>query len=189
VIIGLLLAAGGARRFGSQKLMAAYRGIPIVRHAAEALRVATDDLVVVVGSEGDAVRRALRGVNLRVVENADWALGLSTSISCGVDALPADTEAVIVAVGDQPQLDPAVVREVIDRWRQSGKSIVSASYRGSRAHPVLFAQSMFEPLRHLHGDAGARLLIERSGDHVSYVEVDAPVPPDVDTPEDLAGLA
>jgi CTP:molybdopterin cytidylyltransferase MocA len=188
VIVGLLLAAGGARRFGSQKLVASFRGVPVVRHAAEALRSATDDLVVVVGSEGDAVRRALREVNAHVVENADWSLGLATSIRSGVDALNDDAEAVVVAVGDQPQLDPAVVRAVIERWRQSGKSIVSASYRGARAHPVLFARPMFGTLRHLQGDAGARLLIERRGDDVSYVEIDAPVPPDVDTPEDLAGL-
>lgn len=188
MIVGLLLAAGGARRFGSQKLVASYRGAPVVRHAAAALRAATDDLVVVVGNEGDAVRRALRDANPHVVENSDWALGLSTSIRCGVDALGDDVEAIVVAVGDQPQLDPATVRAVIERWRQSGKSIVSASYRGARAHPVLFARSQFEALRNLQGDAGARLLIERSGADVSYVEIDAPVPPDVDTPEDLAGL-
>jgi molybdenum cofactor cytidylyltransferase len=188
MIVGVLLAAGGARRFGSQKLVAAYRGAPVVRHAAQALLGATDDLIAVVGNQGDAVRRALGETNARVIENADWPLGLSTSIRCAIDSLGEDADAIVLAVGDQPQLDPAVVRDVIQRWRETGKAIVSASYRGTRAHPVLFARSTFWALRQLQGDAGARLLIERSGDEVAYVEVDAPLPPDVDTPDDLAGL-
>src|SRR5437763_1167162 len=154
MIGGLLLAAGGARRFGSQKLVASFRGAPVVRHAAEALARETDELVIVVGSEGDAVRCAVGDVRARIVENADWALGLSTSIRRGIDAFGEETEAVVLAVGDQPQLDPATIRRVIDRWRASDKPIVSASYRGVRAHPVLFARRKFDVLRRLEGDAG-----------------------------------
>jgi molybdenum cofactor cytidylyltransferase len=189
MIGGLLLAAGGARRFGSQKLVAVFRGTPVVRHAAEALRGETDDLVIVVGSESAAVRRAVDDMHARIVENDEWALGLSTSIRRGIEAFGDDTEAIVLAVGDQPQLDPGTIRRVIDRWRSSGKPIVSASYRGVRAHPVLFARRKFDALRRLEGDAGARLLIERSGDDVSYVEIDDPMPSDVDTPDDLARLS
>jgi molybdenum cofactor cytidylyltransferase len=167
VITGVLLAAGGARRFGSQKLVAPFGDAPVVVHAAEALRAGTDDLIVVVGSEADAVRRALREINAHIVENTDWALGLSTSIRRAVEVISNDCEAIVLAVGDQPQLDPKVVHAVVARWRETKSAIVSASYRGVRAHPVLFARSMFSALRELQGDAGARLLIERSGVAVS----------------------
>ncbi|HXT17446.1 MAG TPA: nucleotidyltransferase family protein [Gemmatimonadaceae bacterium] len=189
MITGLLLAAGGARRFGSQKLVAPYRGATVVEHAARILRGETDDLIVVVGSEADAVRRALREMNAHIVENERWALGLSTSLRRGVEAVAGDVEAIIVSVGDQPLLEPAVIRGVAERWRATAKPIVSASYRGVRGHPVLFARSMFGALAELEGDAGARLLIERSGDRVAYVEIDAPMPSDVDTPDDLARLS
>jgi CTP:molybdopterin cytidylyltransferase MocA len=189
MIVGVLLAAGGARRFGSQKLVASFRGAPVVTHAARALRAETDDLVVVVGSDADAVRRALQDVPAHIVDNDAWPLGLSTSIRRAVEAVHGDADAIVLAVGDQPQLDPEVVRAVIARWRETGKSIVSASYRGARAHPVLFARDWFDALRALQGDAGARLLIERSGDAVSYVEIDAPMPRDVDTPGDLEALS
>ena len=55
MIIGLLLAAGGARRFGSQKLVAEINGVPIVRCAADSLSQATDGVIMVVGSEAGAV--------------------------------------------------------------------------------------------------------------------------------------
>jgi molybdenum cofactor cytidylyltransferase len=81
-----------------------------------------------------------------------------------------------------------VSEAVISRWRESGLPIVSASYRGARGHPVLFGRSVFGELAELQGDAGARLLIERSPERVAYVEVDAAMPPDVDTVEQLAAL-
>jgi molybdenum cofactor cytidylyltransferase len=188
MIAGLLLAAGGSRRFKSQKLVAPYRGVALVEHAALRLRAATDEVIVVVGHDADAVRTALGGLDVRIVENGEWDRGLSTSIRCGVDAMPAEAEALVVAVGDQPGLDPGVMGAVIARWRETGLPIVSASYRGARGHPVLFARSMFRELGELQGDAGARLLIERSPDRVAYVEVDAEMPPDVDTSEQLAAL-
>ena len=113
---------------------------------------------------------------------------MSTSIRRGVEAMPDDAEALVVAVGDQPGLDPGVAQSLIARWRQTGLPIVSASYRGARGHPVLFARPVFPELLELQGDAGARLLIERSPERVSYVEVDAEMPPDVDTTEQLAAL-
>lgn len=188
MIVGLLLAAGGARRFRSQKLVATFRGEPIVRHSARALGSATDALIAVVGAEGAAVSAALDGSGATVVRNPDWELGMATSIVRGIASLPAACNAVVIAVGDQPELDPFVVRAVVARWRETRQPIVSASYRGVRAHPVLFARSVFPELLELEGDAGARLLIERTPERVSYVEVDAPVPPDIDTSGELEAL-
>jgi molybdenum cofactor cytidylyltransferase len=188
VIAGLLLAAGGSRRFKSQKLIARYRGVALVEHAAMRLRAATDGVIAVVGHDADAVRGVLAGLDVRIVENEDWNAGLSTSIRRGVEAMPDDAEALVVAVGDQPGLDTGVIQAVIAQWRETGLPIVSASYRGARGHPVLFARSVFPELLELKGDAGARLLIERSPEHVAYVEVDAEMPPDVDTTEQLAAL-
>jgi molybdenum cofactor cytidylyltransferase len=188
MIAGLLMAAGGARRFRSQKLVALFRGVPIVRHSANAYASATDALVVVVGHEADAVRSAVDGLNATIVQNPAWELGLATSLVAGVLALPPEFDAVVVGVGDQPEIDPAVIRAVIARWRETKDPIVSASYRGVRAHPVLFAREVFPELLQLHGDSGARLMIERTPDRVSYVQVDAPVPPDIDTSGELERL-
>jgi len=188
MIVGLLLAAGGARRFKSQKLVASYRGTPLVLHAARALRSTTDAVIAVVGHEASAVRGALAGMDVKIVENSEWELGLASSIRRGVEAMPPEVEALVVAVGDQPGLDAAVIRAVVARWRETSLPIVSASYRGARGHPVLFARSVFAELLDLQGDAGARLLIERSPERVSYVEADAEMPPDVDTIEQLDAL-
>ena len=188
MIAGVLLAAGGSRRFGSQKLVSMLGGVPLVRHAAITLARSTDTLVIVLGNEADAVRAALSDVDAVVVENPDWSQGLSSSVKCGVAALPPDVEAIVVALGDQPRIDPLVVRSLIECWRAGGKPIVSARYRGERGHPVLFDRAVFPQLEMLRGDVGARTMFEQSPELVAYVDVDSEVPVDVDTATDLGAV-
>jgi molybdenum cofactor cytidylyltransferase len=188
VIAGLLLAAGGARRFGSQKLVEPLDGKPIVRHAADMLAAATESLFVVVGNEAGNVQSALDGIDATFVANVHWERGLSTSLRAGIASLTAQVDAVIVCLGDQPRIDAAVVGRVIAKWKESGCPIVSARYQGARGHPVLFEKTVFSELVKLEGDAGARMLIERDLARVSYVDVDAAVPIDVDSPADLRSL-
>lgn len=185
MIVGILLAAGGATRFGSQKLIVPYRGEPLVRHAARLLRSVTDETIAVIGNDADAVRGALAGPDVRVVENADWRDGQSTSLRAGIRAVPANAEAVIVALGDQPEMDPGVARALVEQWRASGLPMVAARYRGVRAPPVLIARDVFDEIETLHGDAGAKPLMDRIPGRVAFVDVDTPVPFDVDTPTDL----
>jgi molybdenum cofactor cytidylyltransferase len=188
VIAAVLLAAGGARRFGTQKLVALFDGVPLVRHAAETLSRVTDEVIVVVGNEHAQVRAALDGLAARIVENPSWAQGMATSLRCGLGAAPASAECVLIALGDQPGIDAEVVRAVIARWRETGRPIVVARYGDGRGHPVLFAREMFDQLMTLEGDQGARSLIEQSPDRVAFVDVAGAAPRDVDTVEDLRGL-
>lgn len=185
MIVGLLLAAGGATRFGSQKLVAPYRGEPLVVHAARHLRSVTDAAIAVIGNDAEVVRGALSSVDLRIVENASWAEGLSTSLRAGVRAVPKDAEAVLVALGDQPEMDPAVARALVAQWRATGLPIVTARYRGVRSPPVLIAREIFAEVEMLHGDSGAKPLMDRMPGRVAFVDVHTPIPFDVDSPKDL----
>lgn len=186
MIVGILLAAGGATRFGSQKLVAPFRGAPLVRHAAARLRAVADQVIAVVGKDAGVVRDVLAGGGLTIVENPDWAAGLSSSLKCGVAAAPVEADAVIVVLGDQPEIETDLMRSLIVAWEIGGMPIVTARYRGQRAPPVLLAREMFADVARLSGDAGARVLMERFPDRVSHVDVDAPVPFDIDTRDELA---
>ena len=188
MIAGLLLAAGGARRFGSQKLLALLHGLPIVRRAAVNLAAETDELWVVVGSEAEAVRHALDGVPARFVENEQWADGLSSSLAAGIRALPQEFDAIVIGLGDQPSVEREVIQRVIDRWRETARPIVSARYHGVRGHPVLLAREVFEEASSVRGDVGARELIMREPKRVAVVDVNADPPRDVDTTDDLSAL-
>lgn len=187
MIAAIVLAAGAARRFGSQKLVAPLAGKPLVRWAVEhVLASCVDDVVVVLGHEEEAVRRVLGGLAVRFVVNDRWAQGMSTSLRAGVEALRPGTRAALVVLGDQPSVAPDVPNRLIAAHGAHGRPIVAPRYRGERGHPVLFAAELFAELQALGGDRGARALLERSPERVELVDVDAPLPGDVDTTEELA---
>jgi len=189
VIAGLLLAAGGSRRFGAQKLVATLHGVPLVRRAFDSLASAVDCVIVVVGSDAADVRSALESTKATIVVNPDWDHGLSTSIRRGIAAVPLNVEAVIIALGDEPQVDARIGVELIAEWRNSKRPIVAARYNGVQSHPVLFDRSVFIELAGLEGDVGAKRVIHRSAGRVAFVDVASARPIDVDLPADLRRLS
>ncbi|MBI2160679.1 MAG: nucleotidyltransferase family protein [Candidatus Rokubacteria bacterium] len=188
MIAGIVLAAGFARRMGRQKLLLQLQGKPVLRWAVERLLPHVEDLVVVTGQDDAPVREALAGLTVRYAVNPNPQAGQGSSIAVGVGALKPWTRAALIALGDQPRIPEAVVPRLVEAFTRSGKAIVAPVYRGTQGTPVLFASEVFPELRALTGDAGARAVVHARPERVESVPVDAPMPPDVDTPEDFARL-
>ena len=190
MIAGLLLASGASRRFGSNKLLAPLDRRAVVRWSAEALVGAVDAAFVVVPVQCDEIRRALRGLAVRWVENVEASEGMASSIRAGIAALPAEAEAVVITLGDQPLIDREVIRDVVATWRAAtpGTRAVVAEYDDGRGHPALFGAELFAALRALEGDRGGRELLASLGESVVVVRASGVRPIGVDTPDALAAL-
>jgi molybdenum cofactor cytidylyltransferase len=188
VIVGIVLAAGLSRRMGKTKLLLPLDGKALVRWAVEGLRPYVDGVIVVTPPDDAALRIALDGLDVTFATNERPEEGQGTSIAAGARALPADAEAVVIALGDQPRLPTGLLATLRETFERAGKPIVAPVYQGTQGTPVIFAASLFDELRALEGDAGARALVRRDPSRVAVVTIDAPMPPDVDTPEDYARL-
>jgi len=188
VIASIVLAAGFARRMGRQKLLLDLRGKPVVRWSVEAVLPHVGDVVVVTGGDDAGVRTALEGLPVRFAVNPRPQAGQGSSIAVGMAALKPWTAAVLVALGDQPRLPDGVILSLLETLQRTGKAIAAPVYRGIQGTPVLFAGEVFGELAALGGDAGARAVVQAQPERVAPVEVDAPMPLDVDTPEDYARL-
>ncbi|MDQ3697756.1 MAG: nucleotidyltransferase family protein [Gemmatimonadota bacterium] len=189
MISGIILAAGASTRFGSQKLLAPVDGKPIVYHATRhALAASLDELVVVVSPDSEMVQGAVLDLPVRLARGGPEEM--STSLRAGVAAVAGDprVEAVVVLLGDQPAIAPAVIDALIAEFRRSGKPVVVPLYQGERGHPALFAASIFPELLAVRGDRGARDVIATDPSRVATVRFDFAVPRDVDTPADLHAL-
>jgi molybdenum cofactor cytidylyltransferase len=186
VIAAIVLAAGASTRMGRQKLtLPMADGRALVRLAVEqVLAAGLDETVVVLGGDAEAVSAVLAGLPVRTVANPRYAEGQSTSLRAGLDALRPGTEAVVIALGDQPLPDPGVVRRLVAAFRETGRPIVVPVYRDGRGNPVLFGSALFGELRAVTGDQGGRGVIAGDPDRVAEVPVDAPMPTDIDTPQD-----
>jgi molybdenum cofactor cytidylyltransferase len=188
----VLLAAGRSSRMGGpNKLMALFDGKPLVRRTAErVLASGVAGTVAVTGHQAGRVDAALAGLDLRVVHNADFAEGLSSSLRAGVAALPEDTAGALVVLGDMPGVSSADLDRLVAAFRKAGgRAVVRATHRGKRGNPVLLPRALFSEIAALHGDTGARHLVEAEGLDVVDVEIGAGASVDVDTREamELAG--
>lgn len=189
MISAIVLAAGEASRFGSQKLVASLGGVPLIRRTVEnVLAAPVGEVVVVVGREAEAVRDALAGLRVRFAPNPQYREGMSTSIAAGIRSLGPAARAALIVLGDQPELAPEVVGALIRAYRETGKPIVVPVYAGTRGNPVLFDASIFPELLAVRGDRGGREVVGRDPARVHRVEFPFPPPRDVDTPADYEAL-
>jgi molybdenum cofactor cytidylyltransferase len=184
MIGGLVLAAGEGRRYGGGKLVAELCGRPLLEHAIEAVLgvPAIERVVVVLGADADEIRRTVDLGGVETVVCDRWDEGIAASLRTGVDAL-ADSDAVVIVLGDQPFITSRAVAAIaaqVDAQQEAARAV----YEGRPGHPVLIKRSLYDAVRSLRGDSGARAVIERAG--VREVEcAHLGRPDDVDTAEDL----
>jgi CTP:molybdopterin cytidylyltransferase MocA len=166
VIAAVVLAAGAATRFGAPKQQL------LLPEVLAALRAsAVDEIVVVAGAYP-------LDVAARVVDCPDWERGPGVSLRCGLAALPASSEAALVALADGPDLAAAAVDRVLDAWRTGAGDVVAASYGGVRGHPVVLSRAAWPRVP----DEGARAL-----DPVLVPCDDLGSPGDVDFADEVPG--
>jgi CTP:molybdopterin cytidylyltransferase MocA len=185
LIGGLVLAAGAATRFGAPKQLAELDGLPLLEHSLRTMTAApVGRVVVVLGSGAEDVIASVDLHGADPIVCSRWEEGQSASLACGLAEL-ASCEAVVVTLGDQPRVSPDAIRRVIAA--RNGAAAVRATYGDHPGHPVLLEQELFEPLRNVSGDKGARNLL------LSVQVLDIPCDDlgggeDVDTPAELDAL-
>ncbi|HZT65377.1 MAG TPA: nucleotidyltransferase family protein [Acidimicrobiales bacterium] len=176
----MVLAAGGGARFAgaTHKLLASFRGRPLVLWSVDAARAAGLDETVVITGAVDLAGQLPDDVT--VIENHAWAEGQATSLRAAVDwAEHRGHRAVIVGLGDQPLIPAAAWTAVA----ADPHPIAVASFEGRRRPPVKLDRQVW-PLLPVGGDVGARELIASRPDLVGEVACPG-TPADVDTVEDL----
>ena len=146
--------------------------------------------MAVLGNEADAVDATLGKLPVQRVRNPAFAEGLSTSLKCGLAALPPDIDGVIVCLGDMPLIAGRDLDRLIAAFNPlEGRAIIVPTRRGKRGNPVLWARRFFPEMAELAGDVGAKHLIGEHADLVAEVEMDTDgVLIDIDTPDALAAF-
>ena len=192
-IVGILLAAGRATRFGGDKLLAPLvqgaadvaPGTPIGVASALHLVAALPRSLAVVRPGDAGLAAALRATGLSIVECDNADEGMGASLACGV-AASRDADGWIVALADMPWIRSSTILAVAQAIER-GDDLAAAFYQGHRGHPVGFARRHYAGLAALRGDAGARAILVTNEGSIARVDVDDPgVVRDVDTRADMS---
>lgn len=178
-LAALLLAAGSARRFGSDKLGADLGGQRLVDHAIAAVRASgASRLLMVTAPVG--VGPIPAGFQHIVADQA--AQGMGASLAAGISALNDACDAALVFLADMPFVPHAIAATLIEALGDNDATL--PVWEGRRGHPALLSRHLFPKLRALRGEEGGRLILQGA----KVAEVSAPddgVLFDVDTPEAL----
>jgi molybdenum cofactor cytidylyltransferase len=173
-VAAILLAAGQSTRMGAHnKLLLEVGGQPMVRHVAETLLASrVDALIAVLGHAHVAVAEALAGLALRIVVNGDQAWSQMSSVRAGLEAIDADPAAIIVALADQPALEPADIDFLIDAFLASPEPKILVPVHGEqRGNPIVLPGKQRRRLLTGGMNFGCRNLIERHPEAVVRIEV------------------
>ena len=183
--VGLLLAAGSASRFGSDKLSHGLpHGVSIAVQSARHLRSELKDVLAVVrpGAEALSVQLTKEGCKVVVCENA--AEGMGASLACAARAA-GESAGYVVALGDMPFVRRTTIAAVRDALA-GGAALAAPYFRTQRGHPVGIAGRFFPQLVSLRGDEGAKKLLSENAKLLLKIPVGDPgAVRDIDTPDDL----
>ncbi len=182
----LIMAAGNASRFGSNKLAAKVDGKMLIEHALETVPREEFARVTVV-TQYDEVLVLARRFGFTVLVNPFPEWGASHTVRLGTEAM-ADCDAILYQVADQPLLRRESVRAEVEFFRRHPDRIVAMGHGGVRGNPCIFPARFFPELTALEGDRGGSAVIRRHEDALALFEVSPDELRDVDTPMALAAL-
>jgi len=186
-LAGIVLAAGESRRMGQPKQLLPFGKHTILERVVDTLLTAgVGEVVVVLGHLADRVRPVLGDRPVRAVVNTEYRQGMLSSVKYGVRAIGAGYDAVLFALGDQPQIEGAVVSEVMRAYRDGEAGIVIPRYGDKKGHPIIInLQRYREAIANLPEDAGLNVLMQEHADDVRLIDVATEdIIRDIDVPDD-----
>lgn len=184
----IILAAGGSRRLGRPKQLEPWGDTTLIERILAATReMPVDEIWVVLGADADRILSEVDFGDAGIVENPEWEEGISSSLRVGLDVLTrfSRSERALILMGDQPDVSPEVVTQLLASHRTSGRPVSIPKYRYTLGNPVVVDRSFWSRVMSLEGDEGAMRLWRAHPEWVNEVWFQDQMPRDVDTEADV----
>jgi molybdenum cofactor cytidylyltransferase len=187
MISTLILAAGQSKRMGQPKMLLPWGQTSVLGHVISTFQQAgVDDIVVVVGGAREDVEKIVHESGARSVFNAEYASGeMLTSMQRGIEAQLPEAQAMLIALGDQPQVQEGTVRSICGRFESHKSKLIVPSFQMRRGHPWLVERSLWKEILEMGPGQSPRQFINQHAQEIDYVHVQSSsILADIDTPED-----
>ncbi len=172
-IAHLILAAGSSSRMGVPKQLLPWGQTTLIGHAIQqSFSCKRVDIFVVLGANFDLISEEVNSFSVSVIHNTDWQKGMGGSISLGVEKISGYNplyEAVLISLVDQPLLDASHLSLIINKYYDTKAPIVVSGFEGKNGVPAIFSNVMFDELRSLQDDYGARYIIKNNLPSIAVV--------------------
>ncbi len=187
MISAIILAAGESKRMRQPKMLLPWGNTTVLGHVIDVFQSAgIENILVVTGGARQEVEAVVGSKKANTVFNTDYTHGeMLSSIQCGLRALSHQTEATLVALGDQPQVEERSVRSIMEAFNQTDSKLIVPSYQMRRGHPWLVARGLWSEILEMKFPDSPRDFLNRHALEIQYIELNTPtILQDLDTPED-----
>ncbi len=187
MIAAIVLAAGQSKRMGHPKMSLPWGQSTVLGRVIQVFKSASvHDVLVVTGGDREAAEEIAAECQADTVFNPNYEHDeMLSSLQIGLRAMQDDVGAVLVALGDQPQIREQTVRLILSESARSPEPLIVPSYQMHRGHPWLVRRALWDAILDLRAPQTPRDFLQANSDRIRYLEVDTPsVLQDLDTPED-----
>ena len=184
----VILAAGMSTRFPGNKLLYEVNGKPLIRHIVEsALESKADEVIVVLGHEIEKISAKIEDLDVVIVYNPKYKVGMSESVKRGVRAVYKWAEAVIIHPADVAFAPPQAFDAVIEKYLNTRAPVVVVAYKDEKGHPILFSKETFNDILSISEKTmGLKYVTRKYYDKTIIVNLPyKEIVVDIDTLEDL----
>jgi molybdenum cofactor cytidylyltransferase len=189
LITAVILAAGQSRRMGKPKINLPWKNTTVLGAIVEILfESGIVDIVIVTGEAPVHGLVEQEGLRLYFIKNPRAAeSGMLVSLQIGLRQVKSHMDAVMVVLGDQPQIESKVVQALVREFSNKKGSIIVPSFRMRRGHPLIIGKPFWENLLSLPSEKSLRDFLDSQIQKTIYVNVDSEsILQDLDTPDDYA---
>ncbi len=186
-ISAIILAAGKSERMGQHKMLLPWGESTVLGHVIDVVKSAgVEDILIITGRAREEIENLAAGRGIRTAHNENFASNeMLESIQLGLQEQTAEVEAVLICLGDQPQIEERSVRLVCRAFKETLSNLVIPSYQNRRGHPWLAARTLWGEVLKMKPPQTPRDFLNAHAGNIHYVNVETPtVLQDIDTPED-----
>lgn len=187
MISTIILAAGESKRMGRPKMLLPWENVTVLEHVVGVFRKAgIEDIVVVVGAGREELEEIISQYPVRSIYNKNYASSeMLSSLQCGLKAMTGQTQATLVGLGDQPQIQEGSVRLICEAYHNMRSKLIVPSFQMRRGHPWLVGRTLWGELLNMRAPESPRDFLNKHASDIHYVDVNTPtILADLDTPDD-----
>lgn len=184
----IVLAAGLSSRMGVQKMLLPWKRKTVIETVVKTIiSSGVKEIIVVTGRDSEKLIETLQDDKVICVFNPLFSNGnMIDSLKCGIEVIKDKVDAILMVLGDQPQMDAETIFRLIQGWISHPNSICIPSNNMRRGHPWIIPSAIWDDLFSMKPQETMRDFIQNHSESIHYVIVDSPtILMDLDTPEDF----
>lgn len=164
---------------GTPKALLPYRGQTFLDTVISLFAARCSPVIAVLGADAERIRRGIAS-QATFVLNPDYRTGQTSSMQCGLRAVPPDADGVLFTLADHP----AVAASTVDALLAPERPFLRVPrFEGRRGHPVWFSRALIAEFLAMPADGVARDIVYRHAAETEYLDVNDPgIVADIDDP-------